>query len=152
MFVVPDMIRIDDVDRQIVALLRSDARRSLRDIGDRVGLSVAPVKRRIDRLEAGGVIRGYTARVDLAAVGGELEAVVELRVEGNMELDTIVAAVCELPEATEVLTIAGDPDALVRVRAKNIHDLQRVVNRLRVSGRVTGTKTHVVLGSWSRVG
>lgn len=148
--IVVSGIQLDDIDRRILALLRSDARRSLRDIGSRVGLSVAPVKRRIDRLEAVGVILGYTARVDLAAVGGELEAVVELRVEGNMELDTIVSAVSEVPEATEVLTIAGDPDALIRVRAENIHDLQRVVNRLRTSGRVIGTKTLVVLGRWNR--
>jgi Lrp/AsnC family leucine-responsive transcriptional regulator len=149
--IVVSKMQLDDIDRQILALLRADARRSLRDIGDRVGLSVAPVKRRIDRLEAAGVILGYTARVDLAAFGGELEAVVELRVEGTMELDTIVSAVSEVPEANEVLTIAGDPDALVLVRAENIHDLQRVVNRLRTSGQVIGTRTLVVLGRWNRL-
>ncbi|MFD2415611.1 Lrp/AsnC ligand binding domain-containing protein [Amycolatopsis pigmentata] len=81
---------------------------------------------------------------------GELEAVVELRFIGNLELRTILSSAENIPEVTEVLTLAGDPDALVRVRAANIHDLQRVVNLLRTNGQVTGTKTLVALGSWSR--
>jgi len=79
-----------------------------------------------------------------------LEAVVELRVAGDMELKTILSFASRIPEVNEVLTIAGDPDALVRVRAENIHDLTRVVNLLRTGGQVTGTKTHVILGLWSR--
>jgi DNA-binding Lrp family transcriptional regulator len=50
---------MDRVDRQIVALLREDARRSYQDIGGRVSLSAPAVKRRVDRLEGAGVIRGY---------------------------------------------------------------------------------------------
>ncbi|MCP9953583.1 Lrp/AsnC family transcriptional regulator [Actinomadura madurae] len=140
----------DEIDRDILRLLREDGRRTVRDIARRVGLTVAPVKRRIDRLEQTGVINGYTARVDATKVDGELEAVVEIRFVGNLELETILSFAENVPEVTEVLTLAGDPDALVRVRAANIHDLQRVVNLLRTNGQVTGTKTLVVLGSWSR--
>lgn len=140
----------DEIDRDILRLLREDGRRTVRDIARRVGSTVAPVKRRIDRLEQTGVINGYTARVDATKVDGELEAVVEIRFVGNLELETILSFAENVPEVTEVLTLAGDPDALVRVRAANIHDLQRVVNLLRTNGQVTGTKTLVVLGSWSR--
>ena len=49
---------MDDIDRRIVALLRNNARRSFRDIGSHVGLTAPAVKRRVDRLEADGVIRG----------------------------------------------------------------------------------------------
>ncbi len=141
---------IDSVDRKIVDLLRADARRTIRDIATHIGLTVAPVKRRIDRLEAAGVIEGYTVRVNEAKVGVGIEAVVELRVLGDMDLNTITSFSSQIPEVREVLTIAGDPDALVRVRAENIHDLQRVVNLLRTGGKVTSTKTLVVLGSWVR--
>ncbi len=141
---------IDSVDRKIVDLLRADARRTIRDIATHIGLTVAPVKRRIDRLEAAGVIEGYTVRVNEAKVGVGIEAVVELRVLGDMDLNTITSFSSQIPEVREVLTIAGEPDALVRVRAENIHDLQRVVNLLRTGGKVTSTKTLVVLGSWVR--
>lgn len=146
-----DSVTIDEIDRRILRLLRQDARRTVRDIAQQVDLTVGPVKRRIDRLESTGVIQGYTVRVDQAKVGAELDAVVELRVVGDMELETILDFASRIPEVSEVLTIAGDPDALVRVHADNIHDLQRVVNLLRTGGRVTGTKTLVVLDSWSRL-
>ena len=60
---------MDDIDRQIVALLRQDARRSFQSIGLRVALSAPAVKRRVDRLEADGVIRGYSAQVDPGRFG-----------------------------------------------------------------------------------
>lgn len=143
---------LDDIDKEILRLLRQDGRRTVRDMANQVGLTVAPVKRRIDRLEETGVISGYTVRVDSAKVESELEAVVELRVAGNLELEMILAFAEGIPEVIEVLTLAGDPDAIARIRAANIHDLQRVVNLLRTNGNVTGTKTLVVLNSWSRFG
>jgi DNA-binding Lrp family transcriptional regulator len=141
---------LDDTDRKIIRLLREDARRTVRDIAFQVDLTVAPVKRRIERLERSGVIRGYTVRVDPAKFENELEAIVELRFVGNLELETIVSFAEHIPEVTEVLTLAGDPDAIARVRATNIQDLQRVVNVLRTHGQVTNTRTLVVLNSWSR--
>lgn len=142
------LVHLDDIDRSILLLLRADARRTVRDIAERVGLTVAPVKRRIDRLEGTGVIEGYTVRVNSSRVDSGMEAIVELRVAGDMDLDTILSFSSHLPEVREVLTLAGDPDALVRVRAATIQELQRVVNALRTNGRVTGTKTLVVLGNW----
>jgi Lrp/AsnC family leucine-responsive transcriptional regulator len=58
--------RLTDVDRRILALLQADGRRSFADIGREVGLSTPAVKRRVDRLEASGVIRGYAAVIDAA--------------------------------------------------------------------------------------
>ena len=147
---MPRTNAIDSIDRQILDLLRTDARRTVRDIASRIGLTVAPVKRRIDRLEEVGIIEGYTVKLNETKVGMGLEAVVELSVVGDMDLQTILSFASQIPEVREVLTIAGDPDALVRVRADNIHDLQRVVNLLRTGGRITGTKTLVILGSWVR--
>src|SRR5918996_877178 len=75
---------MDAIDRQIVALLREDARRSYQDIGQRVSLSAPAVKRRVDRLESEGVIRGYSANLDPAAFGWDTHAFVELFCEGGM--------------------------------------------------------------------
>lgn len=61
-----------------------------------------------------------------------------------------IQAVTGQPEALEVLTIAGDPDALVRMRVDNVQHLQHVVDGLRRTGRVVGTRTLVVLSSWRR--
>src|SRR4051794_41915334 len=69
---------MDDIDRQIVALLRQNARRSFQSIGMRVSLSAPAVKRRVDRLEGDGVIRGYTAQIDPGRYGWGAHAVVAL--------------------------------------------------------------------------
>jgi DNA-binding Lrp family transcriptional regulator len=143
-------VALDDVDLEIVALLRENARRTLGDIGSRVSLSAPAVKRRIDRLEAAGVITGYTVVVDDAKLGRPLEAFTELRFAGNTEVAAIAGVARGLPEVQAVFTIAGDPDALVWIRVKDVKDLTRVIDLLRRSGRVTGTKTLMVLDTWTQ--
>src|SRR4051794_41905711 len=75
---------MDAIDRQIVALLRQDARRSFQSIGMRVALSAPAVKRRVDRLEADGGIRGYSAQVDPGRFGWGTHAFVALYCGGGM--------------------------------------------------------------------
>jgi Lrp/AsnC family transcriptional regulator, leucine-responsive regulatory protein len=139
---------LDETDLLIVELLRNDARRTLGDIGSRVGLSAPAVKRRVDRLQRDGVIIGYTAVIDHAKVGYPLEAFIEVRFTGSTRVDSIAGIADGIPEVQNVFTIAGDPDALVRIRARDVRDLKRVVDRLRGSGQVTGTKTLIVLGGF----
>jgi DNA-binding Lrp family transcriptional regulator len=140
---------LDDIDRQIIELLRADARRTVADIAKRVNLSQAPVKRRIDRLEALGVIIGYTVLVDPAKLGQRLEAFTELRFTGKTNVEEIMATTSRLPEVRAMFTTAGDPDALLWLEVQDLGDLKRVIDRLRRSGRVTGTKTLMVIDRWT---
>jgi Lrp/AsnC family transcriptional regulator, leucine-responsive regulatory protein len=143
-------VQLDETDRRILELLGDDARRTIADIAAHVNLSPAPVKRRIDRLQRMGVIAGYTVVLDHARIGPSIEAFTELRFAGDADIDEILAAVEEIPEITEVFTMAGDPDALLRIRVDDVEHLKVVVNRLRRTGRVTGTKTLMVLDRWAR--
>jgi Lrp/AsnC family transcriptional regulator, leucine-responsive regulatory protein len=97
----------------------------VRDIARRVKLTVAPVNRRIQRLERLGVITGYSARINYGRTGTMVEAVTELRFTGNLDLAQIVKFAAELPEVQEVLTVAGDPDALVRIRVDGTNSCRR---------------------------
>jgi Lrp/AsnC family transcriptional regulator, leucine-responsive regulatory protein len=141
---------LDRTDRIILDLLTEDARRTYGDIGARVGLSAPAVKRRVDRLEEAGVILGYTTRLDDAKLGRPLEAFTELRFSGRARVDTIAGIADNIPEVEAVFTVAGDPDALAWIRVADVHDLKRVIDRLRSTGKVTGTKTHIVLGTSRR--
>ena len=114
-----------------------------------MGLSPAAAKRRIDRLETLGVITGYTAVLDHTRLGSDVEAFTELRFTGTTQVADIDGTVADLPELVEAFTIAGDPDALVRLRVTDLDHLKRVIDRIRRSGNVTGTKTLIVLGSTS---
>lgn len=140
---------LDTIDRQILAALRRDGRAAVTDIAREVGLSAAPVSRRIERMEASGVIRGYTALIDDQA-SGTLEAFTEVRLTGDTETGELGEIVRQVPEVQEFFTIAGDPDALVRIRVDDVDHLQRVVNALRRTGKLTGTKTLIVMHSWDR--
>ena len=140
---------LDATDREILALLKEDARRTLADIAERVTLSVAAVKRRIDRMQRDGVITGFTVQVDYAKLGWGIEAFTELRFLGTANVDDIRATAIRLPETQAVFTIAGDPDALVWLRARDMRHLQATIDEMRRSRRVTSSKTLIVLDSWT---
>jgi Lrp/AsnC family leucine-responsive transcriptional regulator len=141
---------LDAIDHAILALLHRDARRPLTELAAEVNLTAAPVKRRIERLERAGVITGYTVVVDHANLGPALEAVVELRITGDADAAEVRRMATRLPEVLEVLTTAGDPDLLVRIRVEDVAHLREAVGTLRRSGKVTGTKTLMVLDRWTR--
>ena len=138
---------LDEIDIAILDLLTADARRTLGDIGTRVGLSSPAVKRRIDKLEQLDVVLGYTTKVDHAKLGRPIEAFSELRFAGGVRVDEISRVADNIPEVEVVFTMAGDPDALAWIRAKDVHDLKRVIDLLRSTAKVTGTKTLMVLGT-----
>jgi DNA-binding Lrp family transcriptional regulator len=137
---------LDEIDERLVALLEQDARRSASELGRAVNLSPSAAKRRIDRLERIGVITGYRATVDHGRLGSGIEAFVEIRFAGETQVDDIASAYVKLPELVQGFTVAGDSDALVQLRVSDLDHLKRVIDAIRRSGAVTGTKTLVVLG------
>jgi DNA-binding Lrp family transcriptional regulator len=137
----------DKTDEQIVALLRENARRSYEDIGKRVSLSAPAVKRRVDRLEAEGVIRGYTATIEPTAFGWHSHAFVELFCEGRISGAEVSAAVSKHPEVEGAYTVAGDASAILHVRATDTQHLEEALERIRETPGVLRTQTQVVLST-----
>jgi DNA-binding Lrp family transcriptional regulator len=139
--------RMDDIDRRIVALLRENARRSFQDIGARVALSAPAVKRRVDRLEADGVIRAYAAVLDPATMGWPTHAVVALYCEGRMAAAEVRTAVAPHPEVSAAFTVAGEASAILHVHARDTAHLERTLERIRDTPGVIRTQTQVVLST-----
>jgi DNA-binding Lrp family transcriptional regulator len=138
---------VDDIDRQIVALLRQNARRSFQSIGMRVSLSAPAVKRRVDRLEADGVIRGYTAQVDPGRFGWGTHAFVALYTEGRMAAAEVREAVADHPEVAAAYTVAGEASAILHVRAEDTKHLELALERIRETPGVLRTQTQIVLST-----
>jgi DNA-binding Lrp family transcriptional regulator len=138
---------MDAIDRAIVALLRQNARRSFKDIGERVHLTAPAVKRRVDRLERDGVIRGYTTVVDSHAFGWHAEAFVDLFCEGTMAGDAIRRAVEGEPGVVSAHTVAGEASALLHVRAEDTQGLESALERIRATEGISRTVTEVVLST-----
>src|SRR5690606_41738342 len=106
-----ESLQLDETDKRIIAALTADARASYADIGQLVSLSAPAVKRRVDRLRAAGVIRGFTAVVDPAAVGWTTEAFVELFCAGRTTPAQNEAATRQHPEVIAAYTLTGQADA-----------------------------------------
>src|SRR5215217_2147407 len=132
-----ETLQLDEIDKRIIASLVADARASYAEIGAVVSLSAPAVKRRIDRLRRGGVIRGYTAMVDPAAIGWTTEAFVELFCTGRTTPGQIAAATRRHPEVVGAYTVSGEADALVHLRASDMGHLEQALERLRAEPFVT---------------
>jgi DNA-binding Lrp family transcriptional regulator len=140
-------MELDRIDQQIVALLRENARRSFQDIGSRVALSAPAVKRRVDRLEEAGVIRGYSAVVDHVALGWTTHAVVSLFAEGPTSASDILAAAGRHPEVAAAHTIAGEASAILHVHARDTEHLEQALERIRDEPGIRRTQSQVVLST-----
>ncbi len=112
-----------------------------------MGLSAPAVKRRVDRLEAAGVITGYTAVLDPERFGWSMQAVVFLYCEGTMAADEVRAAVEGHPEVVAAYTVAGEASAVLVVRASDTRHLEQLLERLREHKGVLRTQTQIVLST-----
>ncbi|OXM74114.1 MULTISPECIES: Lrp/AsnC family transcriptional regulator [Amycolatopsis] len=136
---------MNTLDQQIVSCLVTNARASYAEIGKVVGLSAPAVKRRVDRLLETGVLRGFTAVVDPEALGWGTEAFVEVHCRGNISPARIRARLEPLPEVVAAYTVTGAADAIVHLRAADIHQLEMALERVRGLEIVDRTVSTVVL-------
>ncbi len=136
---------LDKIDERIVAALIEDARASYATIGSLVGLSAPAVKRRVDRLQETGAIRGFTARVDPAALGWTTEAYVELFCRALTSPADIRAAVRRYPEVVGACTVTGEADALLHIQAADVGHFEQVVERIRAEPFTTRTRSVIVM-------
>jgi Lrp/AsnC family leucine-responsive transcriptional regulator len=136
---------MDEPDRQILALLVEDGRRTYDDIARRVSLSAPAVKRRVDRLRRSGALRGFTAVIDHSALGDATEALVELFFAAGTTLDAVTETLRPHPEVVEAWSVTGEADAIARVRTHDNADLERLIMELQRDGLVERTRSQVVL-------
>ena len=136
---------MDDLDRQILALLVEDGRRTYDDIAGQVSLSAPAVKRRVDKLRRRGALQGFTAIVDHAALGSHTEALIELFFAPGTRLERVAEVLRRYPEVVEAWSVTGDADAIVRVRTRDNADLERLIMELQRDGLVERTRSQVVM-------
>ncbi len=139
---------MDDRDLNLLALLQRDARTTIADLARALGIAASAVHERIRKLERRGILRGYTARLDPAALGQSLLAFIFVQADerpGGEDLGGVLAAV---PEVQEVHHIAGEDCYLVKVRCASTTALgQLLKERLGPLPEVRRTRTIVVLGT-----
>ncbi|WP_424190070.1 Lrp/AsnC family transcriptional regulator [Actinokineospora sp. G85] len=138
---------MDNVDRRIIAALRTNGRVTYADLGRQVGLSASAVHERVGKLEAAGVITGYHAVVDPRLVGLGVTALVGIHPTDTADDEDVAAELAELPEVESCYRVAGDEAFVVKVRVATVDALELSLGRLRRIKGVARTRSTVVLST-----
>ena len=138
---------MDGIDRAIIEQLQQDGRLTNQELAARIGLTPAPCLRRVRRLEADGVITGYAATIDLAALGRGFEVLLQAEIASKdlATVEAFEARVAAMDEVVELRRMFGLPDYLIRVRTADADAYERwLTTRLlgdpaisRVDSRIT---------------
>jgi Lrp/AsnC family transcriptional regulator, leucine-responsive regulatory protein len=133
---MPSNHRPDATDRRLLDELQQDARVSVAELGRRVGLSAPAVAERLQRLEADGVIRGYRADVDPAALGYLLTAVVRIR-PAPRQLPKVAEVARSAPEVVECHRITGEDCYLLKAHVRSVTHLEELIDQFTPFGQTT---------------
>lgn len=138
---------MDAIDRQLIDLLRDNARLPYAELARKVGLSAPAVHERVGKLEASGVIQAYRAEVQPEAVGLPVTAVIGIVHDSSGDTEGILTALREHREIESCYFMAGEESFLCKVRVTTIGDLERLIVELnRVKG-IARTRTAIALST-----
>jgi DNA-binding Lrp family transcriptional regulator len=140
-------VDLDDVDRRILAALHADARMPNSALADAVGIAASTCHGRVRRLQDLGVIRGFYADVDPAALGLTLQAMISVSLQSSARgrIVDFIAQIRRKPQVMDVYFLAGADDFLLHVAARDTDDLRSfVVAHLNADADVAGTQTSLI--------
>lgn len=139
--------RLNATDARIVELLQRDGRRPYADLGAEIGMSGPSAHERVKKLEARGVIQGYAAVVDPRAIGYDILAFSWITQAPGTVANDLTDSFAAIPEIEECHHITGEADYLIKVRARDTRDLERVLRLVQSTKDVFQTETDVVFSS-----
>ncbi|MBO6519780.1 MAG: Lrp/AsnC family transcriptional regulator [Rhodospirillales bacterium] len=119
---------LDSIDHSIVSVLQEDGRISNVQLAEKVGLSPSACLRRVQILEDRGIITGYAAMIDAAALGRSTHIIVAITLDRQSEdyLSAFEIAVADCPDVMECYLMAGDADYVLRLQARDAADYERI--------------------------
>ena len=138
---------MDETDHQLISLLRQDARLSVATLATRLGVSRGTVTNRLRKLEDDSIIVGYTVRLRPDAQRNEIKAWMSIAVEGN-QTRTVIASLLGEPGVATLHDTNGRWDLLAELRAENLQDLAKVLERIRLLKGISNTETSIHLETY----
>jgi Lrp/AsnC family transcriptional regulator, leucine-responsive regulatory protein len=135
---------LDDTDRLLIRELMDDGRATLSNLAEKANLSVSAVQSRVRRLEARGVIRGYTAQIDPEALGQMLSAFVAITPLDPSQPDEAPALLRHVPGIEACHSVAGEDSYVLMVRVASPRHLEQLLQEIRVTANVQ-TRSTIIL-------
>ncbi|WP_025272346.1 Lrp/AsnC family transcriptional regulator [Haloglycomyces albus] len=148
-------IELDSIDWKIIRLLQSNGRMTNRELASRVGVAPSTCQLRVRRLGESGVIKGYRAVVDMAALGESVRAflAVQVRPHRREVVEAFVAHLKTVPEVLEFYHLTGPDDFLIHVAVTDVDRLQALVlDQVTARSEVAHVRTNLVFAQWDMVG
>ncbi len=139
-------VEMDDLDRNLITLLRHDCRRPVSDLAALLKVSRATVRARLDRLERDGEIIGYTVVLRVDSQPAAVRAITLIAVEGRRAGD-VIDALKGFAEITSVHTTVGAWDIVAELSAGSLPELDDLLRRVRLVPGVTTSETHLLLST-----
>ena len=137
---------MDNTDRQLLALLRDNARTSVAAMAKALGVARGTVQNRLARLETDGVIVGYTVRLKREAEDQRIRALMTVAVDGN-RTDEVLKALRGDPAVCALHTTNGRWDIVAELRTDNLEAVDRVLGRIRLIDGISTTETSLLLST-----
>lgn len=138
---------MDELDHQLIALLRADARASVASLAKKLGVARGTVQNRMARLTADGTIVGYTVRLKPDIHDQSIRAFMTIAVEGN-QVDAVVRALRGDPAVAGLHSTNGRWDLVAELRADNLASFDRVLARISRTPGVTSSETSLLLSTF----
>ena len=136
---------VDRIDRRIVEILRDEGRISWKELADRVHLAPSSVADRVRRLEAAGIIGGYTARIDPRALGRDVRAVVDVALPPGIDPADFEARLAQRDEVALAMYVTGPADYTIIVDCAGAEGLDAFIRWLKADAGVARTESKFVL-------
>jgi DNA-binding Lrp family transcriptional regulator len=138
---------VDDIDRQLIGLLRNDARASVASLAKALGVSRGTVQNRMARLAANGTIVGYTVRLKPTVEEPRIHAFMTVAVEGT-QVEAVIKALRGEPAVTALYSTNGRWDVVVELAADSLEGFDRVLGRIRLIQGISQTETSLLLSTF----
>ncbi len=138
---------LDDLDMRLLVALKENARRPVLALSKELGVSDATVHKRIHNLERSGIIKGYSTRLDAEQLGYKVTAFIEVRVKPGTS-ESVGQNLSRIPNVLEVFELHSHCDILVRVQARDLHELRdELVGIIMTVPDVVSKETNIVLNT-----
>ena len=138
----------ENLDRKLVNALLGDGRASLRSLGEDLDVSVTTVSNHLSDLEDEGIINGYTPKVDYDALGYDVTAIIQLKVEGS-SLPDVTESLKEHKQMISVYEVTGDYDIIAVVKFADTDGMNAQIKELLTDPEINESNTSVVLNTAS---
>ena len=140
-------MQIDNIDQALIALLRQNARESVATLATKLGVSRGTVTNRMEKLEQGGLIVGYTVRLRPDAQPDVLRAWMSIEIQGN-DTRRVMASLLGDPGVAALHSTNGRWDLLAELQVASLEELSRTLERIRLVKGISNSETSIHLESF----